>query len=56
MPPLRASRPPKRSFTSPRRKSPRGGYTLATGDGVLKDTPFDRIRLLVEISHRHGGY
>ncbi len=36
--------------------APRGGYTLATGDGVLKDTPFDRIRLLVEISHRHGGY
>jgi uroporphyrinogen-III decarboxylase len=36
--------------------APRGGYTLATGDGVLKDTPFDRIRLLVELGRRHGGY
>ncbi len=36
--------------------APRGGYTLATGDGVLKDTPFERIRLLVELARRHGGY
>jgi uroporphyrinogen-III decarboxylase len=33
-----------------------GGFTLATGDGVLKDTDFDRIRLLVELARRHGAY
>jgi hypothetical protein len=33
-----------------------GGYTLASGDGVLKETPFESIRLLVELAHRHGSY
>jgi hypothetical protein len=33
-----------------------GGFTLATGDGVLKDTDFGRIRLLVELARRHGEY
>jgi hypothetical protein len=33
-----------------------GGFTLATGDGVLKDTPFERIRRLVELARRFGAY
>jgi hypothetical protein len=33
-----------------------GGYTLATGDGVLKETPFESIRLLVEVARGHGSY
>ena len=33
-----------------------GGYTLATGDGVLKGTSFDKIRLLVEYCRKHGAY
>ena len=33
-----------------------GGYTLATGDGVLGDTPFDSIRLLVELTKKYGAY
>jgi hypothetical protein len=33
-----------------------GGFTLATGDGVLKDTEFARIRRLVELARRHGAY
>jgi len=33
-----------------------GGFTLATGDGVLKDTEFGRIRLLVELAGRYGTY
>jgi len=36
--------------------APGGGYTLATGDGVLKDTSFDRIHRLVELARRHGAY
>jgi len=35
--------------------APGGGFTLATGDGVLKDTPFQRIRRLVELGRRYGG-
>ena len=30
--------------------APGGGFTLATGDGVLKDTEFARIRRLVELA------
>ena len=33
-----------------------GGYTLATADGVLKETPFDNIRILVEIGKTFGKY
>ncbi len=33
-----------------------GGYTLATGDGVLKETPFENIRLMVETSEKYGKY
>ena len=33
-----------------------GGYTLASGDGVLKETPFESIRLLVELAERYGRY
>jgi hypothetical protein len=33
-----------------------GGYTLATGDGVLKETPLESIRLLAECTRRHGVY
>jgi uroporphyrinogen-III decarboxylase len=33
-----------------------GGYTLATADGVLKETPFENIRLLVEIGKSEGKY
>jgi hypothetical protein len=33
-----------------------GGFTLATGDGVLKETDFDRIRLLVETAESYGRY
>ncbi len=33
-----------------------GGYTLATGDGVLGDTPFERIRKMVDLACRHGAY
>jgi hypothetical protein len=36
--------------------APGGGFTLATGDGVLKDTAFERIRRLVELGRRHGAY
>ncbi len=36
--------------------SPGGGFTLATGDGVLKDTEFARIRRLVELGRRYGAY
>ena len=33
-----------------------GGYTLATGDGVLSETPFENILLLVEAAKRYGVY
>lgn len=33
-----------------------GGYTLATGDGVLKETPFENIRYLVELTEKYGVY
>jgi uroporphyrinogen decarboxylase len=33
-----------------------GGYTLATADGVLKETPFENIRLLVKIGKEFGRY
>ena len=33
-----------------------GGFTLASGDGVLKETPFESIRLLVELTEKHGTY
>ena len=33
-----------------------GGYTLATGDGVLKDTPFENIRLLTSYARKYGTY
>ena len=36
--------------------APGGGYTLATGDGVLKETSFDRLRRLVELGRRYGSY
>ncbi len=36
--------------------APGGGYTLATGDGVLKETSFERIRLLVDLGRRYGSY
>jgi hypothetical protein len=36
--------------------APGGGFTLATGDGVLKETDFERIRLLVQLAGRHGAY
>jgi hypothetical protein len=36
--------------------APGGGFTLATGDGVLKDTDFARIRLFAELGRRHGMY
>ena len=36
--------------------APGGGFTLATGDGVLKETDFARIRLLVSLARRHGAY
>ncbi len=36
--------------------APGGGFTLATGDGVLKDTDFGSIRRLVELARRHGAY
>ena len=35
---------------------PGGGYTLATGDGVLRETPFENISFLVEAAKRHGRY
>jgi hypothetical protein len=34
----------------------KGGFTLATGDGVLRETDFDRIRLLVETAEKYGRY
>ena len=33
-----------------------GGFTLGTGDGVLRETDFDAIRFLVEIAEKHGRY
>jgi hypothetical protein len=33
-----------------------GGYTLATGDGVLVDTPFENIRELVKRAREYGVY
>jgi hypothetical protein len=33
-----------------------GGFTLATGDGVLKDTPFKNIFAMVEAGRKHGKY
>lgn len=33
-----------------------GGYTLASGDGVLKETPFENIHLLVKAAEKHGTY
>jgi uroporphyrinogen-III decarboxylase len=36
--------------------APGGGYTLASGDGVLKETPFDSIRRLVELTEKLGSY
>jgi uroporphyrinogen-III decarboxylase len=34
----------------------RGGFMLATGDGVLRETDFDHIQLLVETAEKHGRY
>ena len=33
-----------------------GGFTLATGDGVLKDTPFENISAMVQAGRKHGKY
>jgi uroporphyrinogen decarboxylase len=33
-----------------------GGYTLGTGDGVLRETDFDRIRSLVRVARQYGTY
>jgi uroporphyrinogen decarboxylase len=33
-----------------------GGYTLATGDGVLKETAFERIIGLVQLAEKYGRY
>lgn len=33
-----------------------GGFVLASGDGVLKDTPFENIRKMVEACKKYGKY
>ncbi len=33
-----------------------GGFTLASADGVLKDTPFENIFAMVKAGKRHGRY
>ena len=33
-----------------------GGFTLASGDGVLKETPFENIFTMVEATKRYGEY
>jgi hypothetical protein len=33
-----------------------GGFTLATGDGVLKDTPFENIVAMVQAGRKYGKY